>query len=368
MEKFRVGLVGCGGMGRSHLRAIQEHMPEFKIAALCDPFPAASEIIKEQFNLNIDFQNCQDMCEEVELDLVVVATQTRQHHKPTIAALERGIPVLCEKPIAIDPREADEMVNAAKSSGAKLAINQQNHVNPGIRKAQQMIAEGVIGDLVMVRGRNKSGRKSGNEFMEMGTHVTDMMICLGGIAEWCLGTVFYQGRLGTVSDIMEAKEMSPKDRDSGLVMGDRAVGQYGFPNGVFGEIHFFDYSESYVANYGVDAIGTDGQLTVAGARSTKPEHRLWHLPRPMAGSPAESGDWRGVDLGSKADEDQIAIMYRELMSAFRNDTEPPGSGIEGRAAFEMILGLYESHRQGGCRTCLPLADRRHPLEGWRSEK
>ena len=122
MEKFRVGLVGCGGMGRSHLRAIQEHMPEFKIAALCDPFPAASEIIKEQFNLNIDFQNCQDMCEEVELDLVVVATQTRQHHKPTIAALERGIPVLCEKPIAIDPREADEMVNAAKSSGAKRPV------------------------------------------------------------------------------------------------------------------------------------------------------------------------------------------------------------------------------------------------------
>jgi hypothetical protein len=60
-------------------------------------------------------------------------------------------------------------------------------------------------------------------------------------------------------------------------------------------------------------------------------------------------------------------MYRELMKAFETGGEPPASGVEGRAAFEMILGIYESHRQGGCRVDLPMADRRHPLEAWRSE-
>lgn len=45
--------------------------------------------------------------------------------------------------------------------------------------------------------------------------------------------------------------------------------------------------------------------------------------------------------------------------------EPPGSGVEGRWAFEMIMAIYQSHREGGRRVELPLKDRRHPLEGWR---
>jgi predicted dehydrogenase len=364
-ETYKVGLVGCGGMGRSHLKTIREHLPEFEIAALCDPFSAAGEIVKEEFGLEIGFQNCETMCDEKELDLVVVATQTRQHHKPTVAALERGISVLCEKPIAIDPVEADEMVAAAQKSGAKLAIHQQNHVNPAIRKAQQMVAEGVIGDVVMIRGRNKAGRKSGNEFMEMGTHVTDMMICFGGAAEWCAGTVYYEGRPAVASDIMEAKEMSPKDRDSGPVMGDRAFAHYGFASGILGEIHFFDYARTHGPNYGVDVLGTEGQL--AARSSATMDQRLWHLPRPMDGSPPEFADWQGVDLGAAEDDKPIAIMYRALMKAFETGGEPPSSGVEGRAGFEMILGIYESHRRGGCRVDLPMADRRHPLVAWRSE-
>ena len=86
------------------------------------------------------------------------------------------------------------MVEAARASGARLAIDQQGRVSSGVRKAQELVRQGVIGDLVMVRGRNKCGRKSGNEFTEMGTHVADMMMCFGGVPEWCAGTVYYQGR------------------------------------------------------------------------------------------------------------------------------------------------------------------------------
>ncbi|MCE2396105.1 hypothetical protein J4G02_16210, partial [Candidatus Poribacteria bacterium] len=81
-----------------------------------------------------------------------------------------------------------------------------------------MVKEGIIGDVILVRGRNKAGRKSGNEFMEMGTHVADMMLCFGGVPEWCSGTVYNEHQSAGPTDIMEAKEMSPRDRDSGLVM------------------------------------------------------------------------------------------------------------------------------------------------------
>ena len=234
---YKVALVGCGGMGNQHLSTLKQ-LPEFEIVALCDIMPNNLARASEAYKAKACYQDCEKMYDEIHPDIVTVATQTRGHLTPTVAALSRGISVLCEKPIAIDLVEADEMVSASAKSGAKFAINQQNHVNAGIRKAQAMVKDGVIGDVILVRGRNKAGRKSGNEFMEMGTHTTDMMMCLGGIPLWCSGTVYNQERLAEPKDIMEAKEMSSGDRDSGLVMGTRAIANYGFKDGRLGEIHF----------------------------------------------------------------------------------------------------------------------------------
>ncbi len=362
-RRYRVALVGCGGMGRQHISALKD-VHEFEFVALCDVSDEALARAGELVDARA-YRECAHMCDDAKPDIVVVATQTRGHCAPSVEALERGISVLCEKPIAIDLGEADAMVDAAQRSGARLAINQQNHVNPGIRRAQQMVREGAIGEVVLVRGRNKCGRKSGNEFTEMGTHVTDMMLCFGGSPTWCSGTIYWQGALADVSGVMEAKEMSPKDRDSGPVLGERAVGQYGFANGVLGEIHFLGYQTLMSANYGVDVLGTEGQLAVRASRSVDP--CLWHLPRPMEGMPSDLGDWQPVHLGDMAGEDPIVAMYRALAKAIEEDGAPPSSGIEGRTAFEMILGLYQSHREGGRRVDLPLVERRHPLEVWRAE-
>jgi len=361
LKTYRVGLVGCGGMGRHHLRVLRD-LASFEIAAICDVSAEALHRAGDEYGIAARYAEFEKMYDEVPLDIVTVATQTRHHHAPTVAALRRGISVMCEKPMAIDLLEADEMVAAAQASGAKLAIHHQNHVNVGIRKAQEMVQAGVIGEPVLIRGRNKAGRKSGNEFMEMGTHVTDMMMCFGGEPQWGAGTVCYQGRLAAPQDVMEAKQMSPRDRDSGLVMGTRAVAHYGFAHGVLGEIHFFDFAKAMRTNYGVDVVGTEGQLAVRAAGGAK--QNLWHLPRPMEGTPAQASDWQLVDLGG-AEEEPMATMYRELARAIETNTEPPSSGVEGRWAFEMIMAIYQSHKEGGRRVELPLPDRRHPLAEWR---
>ena len=73
-------------------------------------------------------------------------------------------------------------------------------------------------------------------------------------------------------------------------------------------------------------------------------------------------------LGAEGKEDPIVQMYYELALAIEQGGQPPSSGMEGRTAFEMILGIYQSHRQGGQRVELPLADRRHTLVAWRKER
>jgi predicted dehydrogenase len=362
---WRTALVGCGGMGRHHMEVLAD-LANFKSVALCDVSEEALAAKGDEFGIDGRFTDVEKMLDAVVPDIVVVATQTRQHHEPSVAALRRGVHVLCEKPIAIDLAEADDMVDAAHKSGARLAINQQNHVNPAVVRARQMIDQGAIGDVVMVRGRNKHGRKSGNEFTEMGTHVADMMLVLGGAPEWVSGTVLWQGRPVRLADIMEAKQMSPKDRDSGPVAGDRALGQYGFANGVLGEIQFLGYEKTNSQNYGVDILGSTGQLAVRVSGNER--GGLWHLPRTMEGTPADFGDWEAIELGvDPARGNTIAQMYRSFVQAIEADEEPPGSGVEGRTAFEMILGIYQSHIEGGRRVELPMAERRHPLEAWRSD-
>lgn len=359
----RVAVVGCGGMGRHHLRVLAD-LDGFDTVALCDVSAEALETKGDEFGVDGRYTDVEAMLDASRPDIVVVATQTRHHHGPSVAALRRGVSVLCEKPISIDLTEADEMVEAARLSGAKLAINQQNHVNPAVVRARRMIEGGAIGDVVMVRGRNKHGRKSGNEFTEMGTHVTDMMMVMGGTPEWVSGTVMWQGRPVEVGDIMEAKQMSPKDRDSGPVAGDQALGHYGFAGGILGEIQFLGYETGNSENYGVDILGSEGQLAVRAAGAIP--GGLWHLPRPMEGKPSDLGDWQVVDLGQvNARNSTIASMYKAFAQAIEAETEPPGSGAQGRTAFEMILGIYQSHREGGRRVSLPLVERRHPLEVWR---
>ena len=95
---FRVGLVGCGGMGRSHLRFIRDDMPEFEIASVCDLYPAAIEETREQFEVGVTYDDFERMYDAEDLDLVVVATQTRGHCAPTVAVCRA-----CG-PIGPDPR------------------------------------------------------------------------------------------------------------------------------------------------------------------------------------------------------------------------------------------------------------------------
>jgi predicted dehydrogenase len=116
-------------------------------------------------------------------------------------------------------------------------------------------------------------------------------------------------------------------------------------------------------NYGVDVLGTEGQLAMRASGSMT--DNLWHLLRPMEGMPAQFSDWQHVDLSDVGVEEAIVTMYRRMIHAIETDTEPPSSGEEGRWAFEMMMAIYQSHREGGRRVELPLADRRHPLEQWR---
>ena len=118
MDKIRIGVIGTGGISREHLKAYQKN-PHVEIYALCDINPEVLARRAEEFGVERTFTNCEDMLKLPEIDAVSVCTWNAAHAPCTIAALNAGKHVLCEKPMAMNGEQARRMKEAAEKYTAK---------------------------------------------------------------------------------------------------------------------------------------------------------------------------------------------------------------------------------------------------------
>ena len=120
--KFQIGIIGCGGIAHAHA-GTYKRMDDVEIVALADIVPGkAAQFAK---NCGIEgarlYGNHAELLEnETGLDAVSICTYNRQHAIPTIAALDKGINVIVEKPMSVTLDEAVEMAKAEKRSGKLL--------------------------------------------------------------------------------------------------------------------------------------------------------------------------------------------------------------------------------------------------------
>jgi predicted dehydrogenase len=352
-------------MSKAHLPALYE-VPEIDVVAVCDIDEGRLNAIGDAFNVATRYTDYHAMFAAENLDIVAIATQGPQHCAATVAAAAHGVHVLCEKPMALDLTEADQMVAACDQAGVKLAINHQATVRPSLKRVRSMIENGDIGDVILVRGNNKSGRKAGNELMEMGTHVFDRMQFLGGAPQWCFAHLTWEGRAATIDHAMDSQEMSPRDRASGMVLGERAYALFGMERAPVGECQFLGYAKTNSLVYSVDVLGTKGQISLRGTGTQRGNSDLYHLPVP-AFYPAdlqEESLWQRIDVPEELDpalgRESITPILQEFIKSIETDSEHPCSGEAGRYNLEMVMAMYTSHLSGQ-RVSIPLANRTHPL-------
>lgn len=114
---MKVGVVGCGMVsGYGHLPTIQSS-PEWKLAGIADTDPVRLEEVRKQYNVEIAAGDYRELLDIPGLDALVVATHLNTHSEIAISALEKGIHVLCEKPMAASVAECKAMADAARQSG-----------------------------------------------------------------------------------------------------------------------------------------------------------------------------------------------------------------------------------------------------------
>ncbi len=148
MEKVRIGVIGIGSMGASHVIQLDEgKVPNADMVAVCDIDPARLEWAKE-FNPNIKrYDDYKKLLADDVVDLVIIATPHYLHPVIGIDALEAGVHVLSEKPLGVYTKHAVEFVNKAKETGKTLAVMLNMRPEPYYRKIREMVQSGMLGEL-----------------------------------------------------------------------------------------------------------------------------------------------------------------------------------------------------------------------------
>jgi predicted dehydrogenase len=190
-RKLRVGVVGLG-MGKWHINQYQQH-PQAEVVAICDVDAARLDEAAAKFNIPQTYTDTKQMYRQAKLDIVSVATPNTLHAPLTIEALKAGCHVLCEKPMAMNAKQAQKMVDAAKAARRKLAINYSHRLTPNVAAMGQYIESGDIGQpyfarTIWHRRRGIPGRQSfcskdsagGGCLIDLGVHIIDIALyCLG---------------------------------------------------------------------------------------------------------------------------------------------------------------------------------------------
>ena len=178
---IRVGVIGTGAMGQNHLRIYSE-MEEVELAGISDIDQKRVEFMATQFKTKA-FTNYKKMFLEG-LDAVSVVVPTKLHKQVALDALDAGMQVLVEKPIADTIENAEMIIEAAKKAGKVLMIGHIERFNPAVIRLKEIINSGILGKIVSISTKrvgpyNPRIRDVG-VILDIGVHDIDIISYLYG--------------------------------------------------------------------------------------------------------------------------------------------------------------------------------------------
>jgi predicted dehydrogenase len=149
MEQVGIGMIGCGNMGRHIGKGIAALDPRFKIVALYDPNQdSIDNALKDFTSAPVVCKDYHSLINMPEVQWVMIASWNCFHSEQTIAALNAGKHVFCQKPLAISMPECIGMLQAWKRSGTLFNIGFTLRYSPHYRKIRELIENGAIGQII----------------------------------------------------------------------------------------------------------------------------------------------------------------------------------------------------------------------------
>ena len=328
METYKVGIIGCGNIARAHANAYKK-IDNVEIVTAAELDQERRKKFAEDFELSTVYKDYTEMLEREDVDIVSVCTWPRTHCDATCKAASSGVKgIMCEKPMAVNLKEADQMLKICAEHDVRLAIGHQHRFDSQLLKARDLINDKAIGELVLLWGHCSL------DLMNNGSHVVDMINFLNNDAEadWVMG------------QIDRRRKREGRGNHPDMYVEDMAVGRICYKNGVRATVELGEFA---FQAWQFHIIGTDGIIDV-------------NLP----GGPSirfMSADTSGWTIPEIQPCDPREAEMVELIAAIEEKREHISSGKIGRNSLEIIMAIFESSRSRSL-VNIPLNIKENPLE------
>lgn len=151
MKILKWGLIGAGDIARKRIAPALRDLPNCELISVCRSRAELAEEFANEFGAKKWFADWRELVADKEIDAVYLATPVFLHAEQTIAAAEAGKHILCEKPMALNVAECDEMIAVCKANNVKLGIAYYRRFYPVIERIKQLIASDEIGKVSIVQ-------------------------------------------------------------------------------------------------------------------------------------------------------------------------------------------------------------------------
>ncbi len=192
-KKLRIGIIGTGNISHCHMAGYKMLKDRVDVVAACDIDEAKLDAYCKRYDIPHKYTDFYEMMEKEELDCVSVCTWNVKHKEATIAALRGGANVICEKPMAMNAAEAQEMIDCSKETGKLLQIGFVRRFGKDAAVLREFIDQGLFGDIYYAKATylRRSGcpggwfgdkaRSGGGPLVDLSVHVVDLVRYLSGL-------------------------------------------------------------------------------------------------------------------------------------------------------------------------------------------
>ncbi len=348
MQPLRVGLIGCGKVGQIHAAALKT-VDEAQFVAACDASLERAQAFAAKYGAR-PFADIASMLPVV--DAVIIGTPHPLHAEPAIRALEAGVHVLVEKPMAATLADCDAMLHAARKSGATLGVISQRRFLPPVQRMKQAIDAGKIGEPalgVFIQyswrepsyyasdpWRGKWTTEGGGVLVNQSPHQLDLLLWFMGPAAEVNG--YWANLNHPTVEVDDTAVASIRFRNGGLGSVATSLSQ---KPGIYTKVHIHGRNGASVG------VETDrGATFIAGYSGiTEPAtNDLWTIP----GEENRLAEFQAADRAAFARVDPIVhyhtLQIRDFLQAIRGGRPPLVTGEDGRAVVELFTAIYQSSR------------------------
>lgn len=323
MSHYNIAIIGLG-MGYRHLQAVEKH-PQAKVVAVCDIDIEKARAIAQKHGMPLAVSDYRELVDNLDIDVVIVASPDHFHREHTVAMLEAGKHVLCEKPMAPTVEECQLMVEAADRSHRKLMIGHIVRFTPIFKTVKRLVDEGELGeifyvgtdyqhDYAKIGGWRFDPKLARHVFLGGGCHAVDLM-------RWFLSDI------STVTAVANRKALLQSPTD------DCIVACYTTVEDQLGRV-FVSSGCHRPYNIGLEVYGTRGTVL---ATNVDTEARLW-LEK------VEGLGKKWMTVPTWIDNHPAYTQLEHFISCIEHDQTPLIDGREGMHTVQAALAaIHASH-------------------------